>query len=113
MKVVIRGVHLELTSSLRRHVMAQLAEPLERFLPQEAAELAVYLLHVNGQNKGGIDKECRVTLHIPYTPPVHLSQLSEDIYKSVSLLKDRLETTAKRHLERHRSFEGDELAQHL
>ena len=99
MKVVVRGVHVTLTEGLKNHVQEQLADPLERLFPQEAVELEVHLVDNSG-SKGGPDKECRVTFHIPGASAIHLSEASEDFFKSVSVASDRLDHAAKRFLER-------------
>lgn len=102
MKVVIRGVHLTVTPSLKEHVESQLVEPLRRLLRTEASQLDVQLVGTSA-HRSGQSEECRVTLHIPSTPAVHLSEVGADMYKSISLLADRLENAAQRHLDKHRT----------
>src|SRR4051794_18454290 len=98
MKVVVHGVHLTLTPELKEYVQAQLADPLQRLFPMEAAELDVHL--VDGSARGGANQECRVTLHVPNSHALHVTELSEDMFKSIALVSDRLDHVAKRHLER-------------
>ncbi len=99
MKVNLRGVHLELSDALKRHVQSHLVEPLSRFFDSEAAELEIHLRDTNG-TKGGVDKECSVTMRIPRGQSMHVSEVSEDIYKSIDLARDRMEKTLNRQLER-------------
>jgi len=99
MKVNVRGVHLTLSDAIKRHVDKHLVEPLERFYDSEAAELEIHLRDINGP-KGGKDKECSVTLRVPHGASLHVTEVSEDIYKSIDLARDRLEKSAKRLVER-------------
>lgn len=105
MKVIMRGVHLSLTEGIKAHVMEHLVAPLERFYNNEAAELDVHLVDNNGP-KGGQDKECRVTAFMPGGSPIHVTEVTDDIYKSIDLARDRLERLAKRELEKMRTPSG-------
>ncbi len=102
MKVIVRGVHLSLTDALKNHVEEHLVKPLTRFYENEAAELDIQLLDNNGP-KGGLDKECRVTAHFPGLSTQHVSEATEDLYKSIDLVRDRLKRIIKRELEKQRS----------
>jgi ribosomal subunit interface protein len=99
MKVNVRGVHLTLTDAMKRHVQKHLVEPIERFYDSEAAEMEVHLRDNNGP-KGGNDMECSVTVRVPNAASFHVTEVSEDIYKSIDLARDRVEKTAKRLVER-------------
>jgi ribosome-associated translation inhibitor RaiA len=101
MKLILRAVHYRAGARMRRFVEAQLLEPLELFLPEPAAELDVVLRDGNGL-KGGMDKECSVTVFIPGAQPLHLTEVSEDMYKSVHLMRDRVERAVRKYLERRR-----------
>jgi putative sigma-54 modulation protein len=105
MKVLIRGVHVSLTQGLKDHVQAHLVDPILSFYDNEAAEIDVQLADMNGP-KGGEDKECRVTLHIPGSAAVHVQEATDDLYKSVDLARDRLEKALKRELEKRRQQSG-------
>ena len=97
MRVVLKGVHCQLTDGIKDHVQRHLVEPLERFFDSEAAMLEVHLVDNNGP-KGGLDKECRATLFIPGARQLHIDEAAEDHYKAVDLLRDRLEKALKREL---------------
>jgi putative sigma-54 modulation protein len=105
MKVVIHGVHLTLTDEMKAYVEKRLVHSLERFYDNEAAELSVHLVDVNGP-KGGEDKECRVTVFMPGSAPLHLSERSDDIFKSIDLVEDRLIKATKRELDKKRQGAG-------
>ncbi|HZH04359.1 MAG TPA: HPF/RaiA family ribosome-associated protein [Myxococcaceae bacterium] len=101
MRAEIRGVHLSLTEDIKEFVEKHLIAPFEHFYQDEAAEMVVTLRDSNGP-KGGLDKECRVTVHLPHINTIQITEASEDIYKSVCFARDRLERVAKRQLEKHR-----------
>ena len=99
MKVILRGVHLTLTEAIKQHVQTHLVEHIKRFYDSDAAELEIHLRDTNG-TKGGRDKECSVTVRLPHGHPIHITEQSEDIYKSIDLARDRVENSAKRLVER-------------
>jgi putative sigma-54 modulation protein len=99
MKVNVRGVHLALTDAIKQHVQTHLVEPIEHFYDSEAAELEIHLRDTNGP-KGGRDKECSVTIRVPHGQSLHVTEVSEDIYKCIDLARDRVERSAKRLVER-------------
>ena len=101
MRVVMKGVHLKLSDRLKDHVHETLVAPLTRFFDSEAAMLEIHFVDNNGP-KGGLDKECRVTLHIPGARSIHVEEAAEDPYKAVDLVRDRLEKALKREVERMR-----------
>ncbi len=99
MKVNVRGVHLTLTDALKRHVEEHLVGPIERIYDSEAAEIEIHLRDVNGP-KGGNDKECSVTVRVPHGASIHVTEVSDDIYKSIDLARDRVANSTKRLVER-------------
>ena len=108
MKVNLRGVHLELTDAIKRHVQAHLVDPIERFFDDEAAELEIHLRDRNGP-KGGNDMECSVTVRVPRAASIHVTEVDDDLYKAIDLARDRIETAAKRALERSQDKRRDEV----
>jgi putative sigma-54 modulation protein len=101
MKVLLRGAHLSLTDGVKAYVQKHLVEPMERFYQDEAAELDIHLGDSNGP-KGGVDKECRVTVRLPGLPSVHVDEAAETIHQAIDAARDRLEKVLKRQLERRR-----------
>jgi ribosome-associated translation inhibitor RaiA len=82
-------------------VQKHLVEPMERFYQDEAAELDIHLGDTNGP-KGGVDKECRVTVRLPGLPALHVEEAAETIHQAIDAARDRLEKVMKRQLERRR-----------
>jgi len=101
MKVIIQGKHLQLTPGLKRYAREHVVEPLNRFYDNQAAELRVELGDMNG-SKGGVDKECHLTLHMPGARTIQIEEATQDPYASMDAAADRLVRAAKKELERMR-----------
>jgi putative sigma-54 modulation protein len=101
MRVLIKGVHLELSDAYRQRVEERLVAPLARVVGNPAELLELHVVDNNGP-KGGEDKEVRATLHLPGTRAIHVEQAAADAYTALDLLKTRLERAVKRELERMR-----------
>lgn len=101
MKVLLRGVHLELSDNLKSYVAEHLVAHIEKLADDEAAEIDISLMDNNGP-KGGIDKECRATVRLPGLSAIHVTETSETVYQAIDSTRDRLEKAVKRTLERRR-----------
>jgi putative sigma-54 modulation protein len=110
MKVLMRGVHLELTDSLREYVQGHLVDPISNYLDSEASEIDISLVDINGP-KGGVDQECRVTVRIPHFPAVHVTETAETMFAAIDLTRDRLETAVQRMIEKRRDSYAEGLPQ--
>ncbi|MCY1046025.1 ribosome-associated translation inhibitor RaiA [Corallococcus praedator] len=103
MKVLLRGVHLKLSDNLKAYTDEHLVAHIERFAEDEASEIDIALVDINGPNKGGVDKECRVTVRMPGMEAVHVTETAETLFQAIDATRDRLEKTIKRAVERRRS----------
>ncbi|WP_163998593.1 ribosome hibernation-promoting factor, HPF/YfiA family [Pyxidicoccus caerfyrddinensis] len=110
MKVLLRGVHLDLTDALKAYVDEHLVSRIERFADDEAAEIDISLVDTNGP-KGGVDKECRVTVRLPGLSAVHVTESADSLFPAIDASRDRLEKTLKRTLERRRDVQTNGLPQ--
>ena len=111
MKVLMRGVHLSLTDGMKAYVQEHLVAHIERLCDDdEASEIDISLVDINGP-KGGVDKECRVTVRLPGLSAIHVTQTSETLHQAVDAARDRMETTLKRTLERRRDISTQGLPQ--
>ena len=81
--------------------MAQLA----RFYDNEAAELRVELGDAR-KSKGGLDKECHLTLRMPGARTIQIEESTQDPYASLDVAGDRLIRAAKKELSRMRRPPG-------
>ena len=101
MKVIIQGKHLQLSPGLKSYARAHVVTPLNRFYDHEAAELRVELGDRNG-TKGGLDKECHLTLRMPGARTIQIEETTPDPYASMDAASDRLVRAAKKELQRMR-----------
>jgi putative sigma-54 modulation protein len=101
MKVLMRGVHLDLSDSLRDYANQHLVDPIAKYIDDEATEIEIALVDINGP-KGGVDQECRVTVRMPGFSGIHITQTAETMYQAIDATRDRLEMTIKRTLEKRR-----------
>jgi putative sigma-54 modulation protein len=101
MKVLIRGVHLSLSDSLRDYVRGHLVERIARYIDDEATEVDIALVDINGP-RGGVDQECRVTVRMPGFAAMHVTETAETMHQAVDAARDRLEKTIKRTVEKRR-----------
>ena len=66
MQLLVRGVHIQVSDALREYCEVHLGRALDRVLGQEpAVQVEVHLVDTTGENKGGMDKEVRITVHVP------------------------------------------------
>jgi putative sigma-54 modulation protein len=113
MKVLMRGVHLSLSDGLKAYVQEHLVDHIERLCDDdEASEIDIALADINGP-KGGVDKECRVTVRLPGLSAIHVTETSETLHQAVDACRDRLENALKRTLERRRDNATQGLPQDL
>lgn len=101
MKVLMRGVHLDLTEELRDYANRHLVDPLAKYIDDEATELEIALVDINGP-KGGVDQECRVTVRMPGFSGMHVTETSETMFQSIDAARDTLEKMIKRTVEKRR-----------
>jgi len=103
MKVLLRGVHLSLSEGLKAYVQEHLVEPIERLYDDEASEIDISLVDNNGP-KGGVDKDCRVTVRLPGLSAIHVTETAETLHQAIDAARDRLGNTVKRTLEKRRDL---------
>jgi putative sigma-54 modulation protein len=101
MKLIVQGKQMRVSEGLRRYAEEHVLMPLRRFYDNEAAELRVELGDVNG-SKGGVDKECHLTLHMPGARTIQIEEATPDPYASMDAAADRLVRAAKKELQRMR-----------
>ncbi|MFO0613436.1 MAG: HPF/RaiA family ribosome-associated protein [Polyangiaceae bacterium] len=98
MHVEVRFRSLEPSESLRSHASARVRAHLARF-GDELVGVVVRIADVNGP-RGGLDKQCRVTVRGRRFPPTVLEELSIDPYAAVSAAVERIEGAVTRALGR-------------
>jgi hypothetical protein len=101
LKIEIRFRALEPSDLLRDHAVRRVHFHLSRFGP-EIHRVQVRVSDVNGP-KGGIDKQCQVTVRGRRMGPVVVDDLSADAWSAVDLAIERAGRAVGRELERGRA----------
>ena len=111
MQLLVRGVHIQVTAALREYCEVHLGRALGRVLGGEpAVQVEVHLVQTTGENKGGMDKEARVTVHVPGQPALHITETSDEIHRAIAAACDRVERAAKKYVDRRHDHSGPSLA---
>jgi putative sigma-54 modulation protein len=100
MKVGIRARHIELTEALLAHVERRLRFALSRF--GQKIRLAAAQLAAINEPRGGVDKQCRVTVTLSPSGKVMAEATDADLHTAIDRAADRLERSVTRELRRRR-----------
>ncbi len=57
-----------------------------------------------------MDKEARVTVHVPGQPALHITETSDEIHRAIAAACDRVERAAKKYVDRRHDHSGPSLA---
>jgi ribosomal subunit interface protein len=98
MRLEIRRRRLGVSEALRAHVERRLRTALARF-GGRVGLVRVYLRDVNGP-RGGVDKRCRIAVHLPRFGRAVASGAGTDPYAVVARTAERLGRAVTRHLKR-------------
>lgn len=99
MRLIFRGDPAE-TDLRRESVRRHLHFSLSRFAPR-IDRVSVTLRDVNGP-RGGLDKACRVVVHLPGLEPVIIEAAGTDFLQAAAEAAERAGRSVARSLERHR-----------
>lgn len=100
MRIEIRG-NVELTSALEQYVERRFQGALGRFSPRLPL-VTVRLMDENGR-KGGVDKRCQVTVHMPPATSLAVDEKNVDLYSAIDASADRASRAVTRQLGKRRS----------
>lgn len=98
MRATISSQGYELTPALKRYTLENLRDSLERIWDKDGSQLEIHLRDLRGP-KGGIDKECRVIFHMAAGPKLVITEVTEDMRKSIHQARRRLLRRARKHIE--------------
>lgn len=105
MQIEIRAIGLELTESLREHLMRRLQFALSRF-EDRIVRVTARLSDLNGP-RGGVDKSCHLQIRLDGLPDIRIDDAEADLYVAISRAADRAGRTLGRRLQReHHDFEA-------
>jgi ribosome-associated translation inhibitor RaiA len=99
MLVKVHSQHFDLTPAIKQFALENLREPLEQIWMKEGASLNIELRDLRGGDKQGIDKECRCLFSIPNGPTLVITEVTEDMRKSIHQVRKRLMRRARQHIE--------------
>ena len=100
MKIDVRFRGLEPSDALRDHAVRRIHFHLSRF-GHEISSVLVRISDVNGP-KGGVDKQCQVTVRGRRLSDVIIDDLSGDAYSAVDMAVERVGRAVGRDIERVR-----------
>jgi ribosomal subunit interface protein len=95
MKMIVKARHMTLTPAIKEHAEEKLGDAIKRIFDRPATTLEVELSEL-GRTEDGLDKQCRVTAFMPKGKTITISEVSDDLYKSIDLARDRLVEHVKR-----------------
>jgi putative sigma-54 modulation protein len=102
MNVSIHAHHLSLPRDLPEFLRKHVTRPLARLYDDPAAELAVHLGDARRQ-KGGVDRECRLSFRMPGARTVHVESTEDDVYKALLDAAERLRRHVRKQVSRMRA----------
>ena len=106
MKLVVKGVNLTLTPSLRRYVDEKLVDAVEKLLARHpaypATTLELELIYGSRHHRKGKIWEAVVNMRLPQKQ-VWQKVVAEDIHAAIDALADVLKRELKKYKERSRS----------
>lgn len=102
MQLDIRGKGLPLTPSLRTHVERRLRFALGRFVGS-LTRVSVSVGDINGP-RGGVDKRCRVQMHLGRKTRLLVDELDADLYVAIDRAAERAGRAFERAVARQRGL---------
>jgi putative sigma-54 modulation protein len=105
MKVIVKARHMTLTPALKTHAEEKLGKAIMRVFDRPALKIEIELSDIGNVREGG-NMECRATVAMPRGKTINITEVSDDMYKSIDLCHDRLLLQVKRERERKRDVHG-------
>ena len=93
MQLCIQTHGIELTEKTKRQAYEKLEVALDR-LEDVVVSVSVYLIDTNGPLLGGVDKACRIIVHIRTQVPLVLEAIDENVDVVLDRITDRLGVAA-------------------
>ncbi len=101
MKLDIRRQGIELFNHHKYFLEAKIRCSLSRF-QDKVRKVSAFLSDINGP-KGGMNKRCRVLVHLKSQGSVVVQHTAESVFASITGAMDRLEQAVRRKLTRKRT----------
>jgi ribosome-associated translation inhibitor RaiA len=86
----VHAQHFTLTPAIKQFAIENLQEPLEQIWTKRGAQLDIELRDIRGGDKQGEDKQCRCIFYMPNGPKLVITEVTEDMRKSIHQARKRL-----------------------
>ena len=86
----VHSQHFNMTPAIKQYALATLQEPLEQIWTKRGAQLDIELRDIRGGDKQGEDKQCRCIFYIPNGPKLVITEVTDDMRKSIHQARKRL-----------------------
>lgn len=97
MQATISGHQFDLTPAIKKFVLENLRDTIERIWDKNGSVLEVHLSDLRGP-KGGVDQECRAILQMPDGPKLVITEVTTDMRTSIHQVRKRLLRRVRKHL---------------
>lgn len=97
MQATISGHQFELTPAIKRFALENLRDSVEKIWDKNGSVLEIHLSDLRGP-KGGLDQECRAILQMPDGPKLVITEVTEDMRKSIHQARKRLLRRVRKHV---------------
>jgi len=102
MRVEVRGHGVEVSERMREHLERRLGFALDRFRERVAAAHAS-LRDVNGGERHGVDKECRISIVLRTSGSVAAHARRADLYQAIDVAAGAVGRSLAREMTRRRA----------
>lgn len=89
MQTSISAQGFELTEAIKAFALENIEDSLSRIWSKSGSLLEIHLSDLRGP-KGGLDQECRVIFYMPGGPKFVITEVTEDMRKSIHQARKRL-----------------------
>lgn len=103
MKTTIHSTGIEVDPPLREHIERRTQLSLSR-LSERISRIEIYLSDLNGP-RGGVDKHCKIEVHLTNLPVAVLDDLDSDMPRLVDRCLARITRLVTKRLERSRELQ--------
>jgi putative sigma-54 modulation protein len=100
MQLAIHAPKIGTTESLETHIEHRMGAALGQFSTR-INSVDVKVQDINAGH-GGVDKSCRVLVHLNRSGTVWVEEIQADMYAAVSLAADKIKSAVGRELEKRR-----------
>lgn len=103
MKMTIHSNGIEVDTLLREHIERRTLLSLSR-LSERISRIEIYLSDLNGP-RGGVDKYCKIEVHLTNLPAAVLDDLDSDVQRLIDRGLARITRLIAKRLERSRELQ--------